>query len=72
MTAAFDVRVVGREEQHLGADSVDEPADVLGGVGRHADLPTRVVARPERQIADAALGASEGVLHDIDALEPRR
>ena len=43
--AALDVRVVGGEQRHLGAGLLDDPAHVLGGVRRGADLVAHELAR---------------------------
>src|SRR5436190_375738 len=69
---AFDVREIRREHEELRPAALDQAADVLGRVRRHADLAANVVRRPHRQLADAALGAAERVLHDLETLEPGR
>ena len=43
------MRVVTREQAHLGAGLFDDPSDVLGRVRRGAYLALHVLARPERQ-----------------------
>src|SRR5438067_2406759 len=51
ISAAFDVRAVGREETHLFARLLDDPSDGLGGIGGRADLTAHILARAEFELA---------------------
>src|SRR6056297_2196762 len=52
---AFDVRVVGVEQQHVGTDLIGDPADVFGGVGRDPHLTLDELARAQRELLEPFL-----------------
>ena len=63
------MRVVGAEQEELGAGLLDHPADGLLRVGREAQLAARVVGGAQRQV-EMRLGLHEDLLHQVEAPQP--
>src|SRR5436305_11521268 len=71
VSAALGVRVIRREQEHVVARLLDQPADPLADEGRDPDVAVGVLRRLERQVADRRLGLGERLLLPVEAGAPR-
>src|SRR5262245_60935835 len=69
---ALDVGIVGREEADLLARLLDDPADRLVRIGRHANLAAHVLARAELKPAETLLVPAEGADRRVELAHPAR